>query len=151
MIEIKAKVLKAEKDIESCSQSKVELQVLEIWTVNKSAPQLPMQIEDASRLVENQKAEAGKNEGIEDNDEPKAAVVGQDVRLNNRVIDLRVPTNLAIFKIQSGVCQLFREFMYDNDFMEIHSPKMISGASEGGANCFTLEYFGQPCCLAQSP
>jgi len=42
MIEIKAKVLKAEKDIESCSQSKVELQVLEIWTVNKSAPQLPM-------------------------------------------------------------------------------------------------------------
>jgi len=38
MIEIKAKVLKAEKEIESCSQSKVELQVLEIRTVNKSAP-----------------------------------------------------------------------------------------------------------------
>ena len=41
IIEIKGKVLKTEKDIESCSQSKVELQVLEIWTLNKSASMLP--------------------------------------------------------------------------------------------------------------
>ena len=26
-----------------------------------------------------------------------------------------------------------------------------SGASEGGANVFTLKYFDQPACLAQSP
>jgi aspartyl-tRNA synthetase len=62
--------------------------------------------------------------------------------LNNRVIDLRVPTNHAIMRIQAAVSQLFREYMYENNFTEIHSPKMIGGASEGGSNVFTLEYFG---------
>ena len=36
-------------------------------------------------------------------------------------------------------------------FQEIHTPKLIAGSSEGGANVFTLQYFGQPACLAQSP
>ena len=45
-------------------------------------------------------------------------------------------------RLQAAVSQLFREYMYDNDFTEIHSPKMIAGASEGGSNVFTLEYFG---------
>jgi len=74
--------------------------------------------------------------------------VGQDTRLNNRIIDLRVPTNQALMKLQSGVCQLFREFLYKNDFTEIHSPKLIGGASEGGANVFKLKYFEQDACLA---
>ena len=68
-------------------------------------------------------------------------VVKQDVRLNNRIIDLRVPTNQAIFRLQSGVCQIYREFMYDNGFVEIHTPKLIAGASEGGANVFKFKYF----------
>lgn len=78
-------------------------------------------------------------------------VVQQDVRLNNRIIDLRVPTNQAIMRLQSGVCFLYREFMINNDFVEIHSPKLIGGSSEGGANVFKLKYFGQDACLAQSP
>ena len=73
------------------------------------------------------------------------------MRLNNRIIDLRVPTNHALMRLQAGMAQLFREFMYDNGFTEIHSPKLIGGASEGGANVFTLKYFDQPACLAQSP
>ena len=54
-------------------------------------------------------------------------------------------------RLQSGVCQLFREHLYGQGFTEIHSPKLIGGASEGGANIFRLEYFGQEACLAQSP
>jgi aspartyl-tRNA synthetase len=54
-------------------------------------------------------------------------------------------------RIQAAVSQLFREFMYDNNFTEIHSPKLIGGASEGGSNVFQLKYFGDPACLAQSP
>ena len=73
------------------------------------------------------------------------------MRLNNRIIDLRVPTNQAIFRLQSGVCQIYREFMLDNDFVEIHTPKLIGGASEGGANVFKFKYFEQDACLAQSP
>ena len=149
IVEVKAKVVKAEKEVESCTQSKVELQVQEIWTVDKSSPMLPFQIEDASRIVTNQAAEAGLEEGVKDDEaDAKAAVVKQDVRLNNRIIDLRVPTNHAIMRLQAAVSQLFREYMYDNDFTEIHSPKLIAGASEGGSNVFTLEYFGSPACLA---
>ena len=50
------------------------------------------------------------------------------------------------------VCvQLFRETLLLQGFQEIHSPKLIGGASEGGAAVFTLQYFGQDACLAQSP
>ena len=78
-------------------------------------------------------------------------VVRQDVRLNNRIIDLRVPTNHAIFKLQSGVCQIYREFFLERDFIEIHSPKLTAGNAEGGCEVFKLSYFDQPACLAQSP
>ena len=47
--------------------------------------------------------------------------------------------------------QLFRETLLLQGFQEIHSPKLIAGASEGGSAVFTLQYFGQPACLAQSP
>ena len=41
--------------------------------------------------------------------------------------------------------------MLSKDFVEIHTPKLIAGASEGGANVFTMKYFEQDACLAQSP
>jgi len=69
-------------------------------------------------------------------------VVGLDTRLNNRIIDLRVPTNQAIMRLQSGVCRLFREFLLEHDFVEIHTPKMLAGSSEGGAHVFEMKYFG---------
>lgn len=50
-------------------------------------------------------------------------------RLDNRVIDLRTTAKQAIFRISSGVCQIFREFLTDNDFVEIHTPKLIAGSS----------------------
>lgn len=125
----------------------------EIWCVNKSVPILPFQIEDASRLVLDQEAESKVVEATEEEKkDPNAMpVVRQDVRLNNRIIDLRVPTNQAIFRLQSGVCQIYREFMLNNNFVEIHSPKLIAGASEGGSNVFQFKYFEQDACLAQSP
>jgi len=152
IIEIVATATKPDREIDGCSQQ-MELQVKEIWCVNKSVPILPFQLEDASRIVLDQKAEdkpAAKDDE-ETKDGEAMPVVRQDVRLNNRIIDLRVPTNQAIFRLQSGVCQIYREFMLSRDFIEIHSPKLIGGASEGGANVFKLKYFEQDACLAQSP
>jgi hypothetical protein len=56
IIEVRAKVVQPEKPVESCSQ-KVELNITEIWTINKSAPILPFQLEDAARRCENQEDE----------------------------------------------------------------------------------------------
>ena len=47
--------------------------------------------------------------------------------------------------------QLFRELLLSEGFQEIHTPKLIAGASEGGSAVFKLQYFGQSGCLAQSP
>ena len=39
----------------------------------------------------------------------------------------------------------------DQGFTEIHTPKILPGASEGGASCFRVPYFNREACLAQSP
>jgi aspartyl-tRNA synthetase len=47
--------------------------------------------------------------------------------------------------------QIFRNYLRSKKFIGIHTPKVISGSSEGGADVFKLQYYGQPACLAQSP
>lgn len=102
------------------------------------------------------------------------ANVSLQTRLDARVIDLRVSrrhapassfparvlmphlsfqtdTNLSIFKIQSAVGNLFREFLTQQKFIEIHSPKLQGAATESGSSVFKVEYFGGPAFLAQSP
>jgi len=74
-----------------------------------------------------------------------------DVNLDNRSVSLRNAYERAIFKIQEGVCNGFREFMIKNNFTEIHSPKIVAQGAEGGANIFRLDYFGKPAFLNQSP
>ncbi|GJD07991.1 Aspartate--tRNA ligase, cytoplasmic [Galdieria sulphuraria] len=132
LVDIYGSVVAAE--VKSCSQHDVELHVWKLYIVNKVKARLPIRVEDAGR--------PDWQEGVH---------VLRDTRLDNRVLDLRVPSQQAIFRIQSGVCQLFREILLRESFIEIHSPKIIAGASEGGAEVFKLNYFGQNACLAQSP
>lgn len=54
---------------------------------------------------------------------------------------MRTPANQAIFRLEAGVCRLFRDILTEKGFTEIHTPKIISAASEGGANVFTVSYF----------
>lgn len=72
-------------------------------------------------------------------------------RLDNRCLDLRTRFNRSIFKLQSGICELFREYLSKENFMEVHTPKLIGVASEGGSQVFPVEYFGKQAYLAQSP
>ena len=57
----------------------------------------------------------------------------------------------AIFKIRSAVLASLRKKFLEKKFIEITTPKIIGSASEGGANLFSLEYFGKKAYLAQSP
>lgn len=74
-----------------------------------------------------------------------------DTRLDYRWVDLRTEKNTLIFKIQSALVQAMREFMYENKFIEIHTPKLIGTASESGADVFEVKYFDGQAFLAQSP
>lgn len=74
-----------------------------------------------------------------------------DNLLNYRPITLRNEKERAIFKIQEGICNGFRKFLLDNNFTEIHTPKLVYAGAEGGANIFTVNYFSKEVYLAQSP
>ena len=74
-----------------------------------------------------------------------------DKRLDWRFLDLRRPENQLIFRVQTTVEMAMREYWLSNGFVEIHTPKIMGSPSEGGAELFTLDYFGQTASLAQSP
>ncbi len=74
-----------------------------------------------------------------------------DVNLDNRSTALRNPVERAVFKLQEGVVSAFRQFMLDNSFTEIHTPKIVAQGAEGGANIFRLDYFDKEAFLNQSP
>lgn len=75
----------------------------------------------------------------------------QPVRLDWRWIDLRKPQNLLTFKVWSLMEDAFRQYCNDNNYIEIHSPKLIATASESGAEVFEVKYFDRKAYLAQSP
>ena len=75
----------------------------------------------------------------------------QDLRLDNRFLDLRLDKNYLIFKGQTIAEMAMREYWVNNNFIEIHSPKILGTASESGAEVFSLDYFGKKVYLAQSP
>ena len=76
---------------------------------------------------------------------------GIDTRMDNRFIDLRNDQNFYIFKIQTEFVRAMREYLYENNFTEIHTPKLIGAASESGSEVFEVDYFGNKAYLAQSP
>ena len=71
--------------------------------------------------------------------------------LNNRPISLRNLRERAKFRIQETITRSFRDFLYSQNFTEIHTPKIGARGAEGGANIFKLNYFHHPAVLAQSP
>ena len=74
-----------------------------------------------------------------------------DTRLDNRFIDLRKPEIQAVFKIRNTVVATVHEYLRSQDFIEVHTPKIIASSSEGGTDVFKLKYFEKNAFLAQSP
>jgi nondiscriminating aspartyl-tRNA synthetase len=71
--------------------------------------------------------------------------------LDHAPIALRHPRNQAIHRIAAAAVGGFREALDRKRFVEIHTPKVVATATEGGANVFQLDWFGKPAYLAQSP
>ena len=82
---------------------------------------------------------------------PKGEETNIDQRLDYRWIDLRTEKNTLMFKAQSLFINKTREFLVNNNFIEIHSPKLIGAESESGAGVFEVGYFDRKAYLAQSP
>jgi nondiscriminating aspartyl-tRNA synthetase len=120
------------EEVTSTTQKDVELHIRKIYCVSLAATP-PIHVEDAM-----------KPENAE-------GALDQENRLDHRIIDLRAPAHVAIFRIQSAVGRFFREYLTSQDFTEIHTPKLMGAASEGGAEVFKVNYFQEYAFLAQSP
>jgi aspartyl-tRNA synthetase len=82
---------------------------------------------------------------------PIAEDSGVDKRMDWRFLDLRVPRNALIFKVQTTFEHALRTWWIDNDFIELHTPKFMASASESKAELFEVSYFETKAYLAQSP
>eukprot|EP01088_Endostelium_zonatum_P013274 TRINITY_DN2772_c0_g1_i1.p1 TRINITY_DN2772_c0_g1~~TRINITY_DN2772_c0_g1_i1.p1 ORF type:complete len:670 (+),score=205.66 TRINITY_DN2772_c0_g1_i1:50-2059(+) len=181
IVNVKGRVVKSPEPIKTCTQTEVEIQVHELWLESRATSDQPLKIADCARPVKDIQEQKKKIKAIEKKiddlriqvpADPKAKAANDseieklveeksrattyvwpkiNTRLDNRILDLRTTTNQAIFRIQSGVGALFREYLYQNNFTEIHTPKLISTASEGGAEVFKVQYFSGNAYLAQSP
>lgn len=137
---VHGKVVKPFEEVKSATISNLEIHVTKIFIISQAQEVLPMVYEDASRNENDPAVLSGEL--------PSASL---NTRLDNRSIDFRTLANQSIFRIQSGICQLFREYLTERGFIEFHTPKLISAASEGGSNVFEVTYFNKKAYLAQSP
>jgi len=77
--------------------------------------------------------------------------INLDTRLDYRFLDLRSEKNLLLFKIKSAFIKALRNYLENNDYTEIHTPKLIKTASESGSSVFEVNYYDDKAYLAQSP
>ena len=125
VVSIKGKVKKAKVKAE-LARHDIEIEVEELKILNK-AEELPIQVNE------------------------KTITTGLDKRLDYRSLDIRKPKIKAIFKIQSTIINVFREFFYKEGFIEIQPPGIIATSTEGGTDLFEAKYFEKKAYLAQSP
>ncbi|MFZ5825338.1 MAG: aspartate--tRNA(Asn) ligase [Bacillota bacterium] len=76
---------------------------------------------------------------------------GLETLLDHRVISLRHPLIHAVFTIQSVLVGAFREYLSNQGFTQIFTPKIVATGTEGGSNLFPIQYFDRQAYLAQSP
>ncbi|KAI4161881.1 MAG: hypothetical protein LQ342_004572 [Letrouitia transgressa] len=127
-------------EVTGCSIHDIEIAIQELHLIS--------QVTDSPAFTV---YEAQNSRGTPRNGELNDNHLAQRVRLANRIVDLRTPPSLAIFRINSGICNLFRSYLDSQGFIEIHTPKLQGAATESGASVFQVEYFGRPAFLAQSP
>lgn len=127
VVTLMGKVKQTPFPVKGCTIQNVEIEIKGVEELVLSLPKLPIQIDEDLNTSE------------------------LSTRLDNRVLDLRKEDNQFIFRFQSTVAKIIRHFLEDNGFMEIHTPKLISTASEGGSTVFPVKYFDGDAYLAQSP
>lgn len=71
--------------------------------------------------------------------------------LDHAAVALRHPQRRAIAAIAAASVHGFRACLDGLHFTEVHTPKVVAAATEGGANVFPIDWFGRTAYLAQSP
>ncbi|KAL2158805.1 hypothetical protein VTH06DRAFT_3997 [Thermothelomyces fergusii] len=138
-VHVRGTLRRPPEKIRGCSIQDLEVVIDSMHSVVPVREHLPVDPFTMDRVEE--KAESRRTE----------ATASTRARVSNRIAYLRTPTAQSIFRINSAVCSIFRSVLEANDFIEIHTPKLMPGATESGAEVFRVNYFGRTAFLAQSP
>lgn len=125
--------------ITGCSIRNVELLIDKVHVLVSITENLPIDVYTMDRVEK------------DDETETVAYVHPMHARLENRVSFLRTPAMQAVMRIKSTLCQIYRNTLTDQGFIEVHTPKLQPAATESGAEVFKVKYFDRTAFLAQSP
>lgn len=143
---VEGKVREAAQEVKSAEIHHFELDILKMYVLSAVTEAPAWTVADASHPAD-----------VDDEDGEHAAGTGRVgglslvSRLAHRPVDLRTPSNQAIFRIQALTCAAARNFLDAHGFIEIHTPKLQPAATESGSSVFKVDYFGRAAFLAQSP
>ncbi|PGH07239.1 aspartate-tRNA(Asn) ligase [Helicocarpus griseus UAMH5409] len=140
IVKVKGVLTKPLVPVEGCTIHGVELNIRELHVIVRREEPIPFSVYEAEITDREEDETDGRRNHVLDR-----------TRLSNRILDLRTDTSQSIFRIQSAVCNLFRAALDAQGFIEIHTPKLQSSATESGASVFEVKYFSRDAFLAQSP
>lgn len=127
-------------EVKGVSIHNIEIHIHEMHVEAQPTEPLPFTVHEAEVTREEADQEGDTRHRVSDR-----------ARQVSRIVDLRTTASQGIFRIQSGICQIFRAHLDSLGFVEIHTPKLQGVASESGSSVFKVDYFGRPAFLAQSP
>ncbi|KAL2015343.1 hypothetical protein VTK56DRAFT_5787 [Thermocarpiscus australiensis] len=139
LVHVQGRLQKPPEEIKGCSIRDLEVMIDTMHLVVPVKEHLPVDVFLIDHVEEDK--ETGKLETL----------ASTRVRVSNRIAFLRTPTAQSIFRINSAICSIFRSVLESHNFIEIHTPKLMPGATESGAEVFKVNYFGRTAFLAQSP
>jgi len=143
-------ILKTEKEIFEIISSLTLESVIKVQGLVKKENQAPKGVEILANNIEIL-SKAQPQLPIPVVIEKGASDVDITKRLDFRWIDLRKSDNQKIFRIWTELEKGFRDYFYNNDFIQVYTPTLMSTASESGAEVFKVDYFDKNAFLAQSP
>ncbi|KXX78126.1 Aspartate--tRNA ligase, cytoplasmic [Madurella mycetomatis] len=138
-VHVRGRLQRPPEQIKGCSIRDLEVMIDSMHLVVPVKEHLPVDVFTIDQVEEDEETHQLE------------ALASTRIRVSNRIAFLRTPTAQSIFRINSAICSIFRSVLEDNDFIEIHTPKLMPAATESGAEVFRVNYFGRTAFLAQSP
>ncbi|KAK3402354.1 hypothetical protein B0T20DRAFT_504774 [Sordaria brevicollis] len=138
-VHVEGKLQQPPEEIKGCTVHNVEVLIESMHLVVPIDEHLPVDVHSIDHVE------------MDNETHQLESLASTRVRVSNRIAFLRTPTAQSIFRINAGICSIFRRYLEDKGFIEIHTPKLQPAATESGAEVFKVNYFGRNAFLAQSP
>ncbi len=74
----------------------------------------------------------------------------EEFRLDKRHLVIRSPEHVATFRVKAELLRALREFLAQEEVLEMTPPILTGNPAEGGAEAFSIDYFGRPGYLSQT-